>query len=74
MATLKQRLTKRGTESPKDLAQRLSDATHELAAAAATPFHARILNDDLDTAYEQVHELLRPQMLACRRRYYVPTE
>ena len=64
---LASRLEGRNTETPASLKQRIIDAKGELEAAEATPFHARIVNDDLEDAYAQLKELLRPQLLECRQ-------
>ncbi|MDR9417759.1 guanylate kinase [Gracilimonas sp.] len=51
---LKQRLTNRGTEDNETLALRLQRAKEELTYA--DQFDQVIINDDLDTAYEEVRE------------------
>jgi guanylate kinase len=67
LETLERRLAGRGTESAESLALRLKNARAELAAAAEFDFV--VVNDELDTAYEQ----LRTVWLACHLRpQYLP--
>lgn len=56
IAVLKQRLQARGTESEETLALRLERATEELEYA--DQFDHVIINDELDTAYAQVKEVV----------------
>jgi len=51
---LKQRLTNRGTEDEETLALRLERAKEELTYA--DQFDQIVINDDLDTAYEEVKQ------------------
>lgn len=53
---LRHRLETRGTESPEVIDERIRRAAYELAQAVH--FDARVVNDDLDTAVVQTHELI----------------
>ena len=59
------RLTKRGTESEKDLKQRLDDAIHELKEIEK--FDYLIINDDMDHAYEQLKTVYAAERLRVSR-------
>jgi guanylate kinase len=59
------RLTNRGTESEKDLKQRLNDAIHELKEIEK--FDYLIINDDMAHAYEQLKTVYAAEKLrVCR--------
>lgn len=60
---LKRRLQKRGTESEEMLQSRLERARRELDFADR--FDTIVINDDLETAYAEIHELVREYMGAC---------
>lgn len=59
--TLKQRLTGRGTETQEVILSRLSRAVEE--ARGIELYDYLIINDDLDTAVEQMHALIQSQHL-----------
>lgn len=54
---LKRRLTKRGTESPEVIENRLSRAVEE--AEGIEDYDYFVINDDLDTCVEHVHRIVR---------------
>jgi guanylate kinase len=56
IAVLKERLEKRGTESPETLAERVGKAAYELSFADR--FDHIIINDDLEKASEQLIRLV----------------
>lgn len=60
LEVLKQRLTDRGTEDDETLNLRLDRAREELTYA--DQFDQIIINDDLDTAYEEVKEAVSQYM------------
>lgn len=53
---LKKRLTKRKTESPEVIEERLSWAAKEIEAG--THYQHHIVNDDLDKAYQQLRQIV----------------
>ena len=57
--TLKQRLTGRGTETQEVILSRLARAVEE--ARGIELYDYLIINDDLDTAVEQMHALIQSQ-------------
>jgi len=60
MPLLEQRLRGRGTESEKDILKRLSAAQRELEyGTAAGNFDRIIVNDDLESAFDELSETLR---------------
>jgi len=60
LQVLKQRLKKRGTERPKDLALRFNTARQELAQAKYYDYV--IVNDDLKKAYRKLEKWISGQM------------
>ncbi|MBY4797961.1 guanylate kinase [Collinsella sp. AGMB00827] len=56
LEVLRERLSGRGTEAAPELEQRLSDAKHELELACH--YDARIVNDDLSRATDELVELI----------------
>ena len=56
---LLRRLTGRGTEAGEEVARRLTNARRELAAAGE--FDYVVVNDDLESAVEQVREIVRAE-------------
>lgn len=64
---LRTRLLSRGTESEASLNKRLTNAKGEIDAGAKIDFDARILNDDLDVAYEQFRKEVLPVIEQCRK-------
>jgi guanylate kinase len=56
---LLRRLTGRGTEGGEEVARRLRNARRELAAASE--FDYVVVNDDLESAVEQVREIVRAE-------------
>lgn len=72
---LERRLRTRGTDSEAAIVKRMLDARVELDVASRTKFDGRIKNEDKDSAYLQLRELLRPQVELCqdlRRRRGLP--
>jgi guanylate kinase len=57
LADLKERLEKRGTESPQEISRRLEKAGHELSFARL--FDVVVINDDLDTACAEALEFVQ---------------
>ncbi len=57
LEVLRKRLENRGTETAESLKTRLSKAEYELSLA--TGFDAQVVNDNLDTAVQQVKEVLK---------------
>jgi len=57
MEILKERLVERGTESTKDIEERLQRAQKEMQEALM--FDATILNDDLEEAYREVRDFVK---------------
>jgi guanylate kinase len=55
---LEQRLRRRGTESEESLQRRLEGARNELALAPL--YEHRVINDDLETALDQLRGILKP--------------
>ena len=55
LATLRERLAERASDSPEQVERRLAAAQEELAAAPE--FHKRIVNDDLERALGELTEL-----------------
>ena len=56
IATLRERLERRGTDSPEEIAKRIAKAEFELAQAPG--FDHRVVNDVLSEAVSQVHQLI----------------
>lgn len=56
LEALRERLIKRGTETPETLEERVQKASHELSFA--TYFDRIIINDDLDTAAGELIEVV----------------
>ena len=54
---LRNRLEKRGTDTPEDIQNRLDKATHEMSFASQ--FDAMIMNDDFDKAKSDTVKLIR---------------
>jgi len=67
IATLRERLEKRGTETPESLKKRLGNAQGEIDGATALSWDAWIVNDDLDKAYGRFRGVLKPLIEECRR-------
>lgn len=63
---LERRLRARGTETEASVQKRMLDARVELDVSSRTRFDGRIRNEDRDTAYLQLRELLRPQIKLCQ--------
>ncbi len=61
LAALQKRLESRATDSPEVIQVRISNAAQELKSAPL--FDHRIVNDDLDDAYRQLHQLVEPLIL-----------
>lgn len=60
MEELERRLRKRATESEEDIHKRLSTASKELESA---PFYEhKVINDELDTAIDQVLSIIRKEI------------
>lgn len=57
---LERRLRGRGTEDEAAVAKRLAAAKGEIAGAAELPWDAYIINDDLESAYAKLEEVLAP--------------
>lgn len=57
LATLKDRLTQRGTESEDSLAERLAKAEEELSHK--DKFHQIVINDDLEKAVAQATQIIK---------------
>ncbi len=55
LETLRERLARRASDSPEQVERRLAAAREELAAASE--FHERIVNDDLERALGELTEL-----------------
>jgi guanylate kinase len=55
---LEERLRRRGTESEEALQRRLEGARNELALASL--YEHRVINDDLETALDQLRGILKP--------------
>jgi guanylate kinase len=53
---IRQRLEKRGTETPKTLEERITKAAHELTFASK--FNCIIINDDIDVAARELTEVV----------------
>ncbi|CAM2058186.1 guanylate kinase [Desulfovibrionales bacterium] len=77
IATLKARLTDRGTDDPKTIARRLADATIELREARL--FDTWVVNNSLETAYaelkavytaETLRPIYRPSLLTGLQEYW----
>lgn len=60
LAALEERLTARGTETAESIATRLANAELEMEAAGAIGFDHTIVNDDLEKAYEELRDAVRP--------------
>ncbi len=63
--TLKQRLSKRGTENPEDLQKRLEDAKKELSYI--TKFEYIIVNVDLNESIDQLCSIIVAEQLRVKR-------
>ena len=63
--TLKKRLTGRGTETEEVIASRLSRAVEE--AQGIENYDYLIINDDLDTAIEQMHGMIQSERFKVAR-------
>jgi guanylate kinase len=59
LSALRERLSGRGTETPEAVAARLDASTTEIEYAR-TPdaYHAVVVNDDLDSAYEKLKKCI----------------
>lgn len=69
---LKNRLTKRNTESPSDLDKRLRWAHEELKQAVHYNYH--IVNNDLDQAYDELRSVYIAEKIKKRSIYNQPKE
>jgi guanylate kinase len=63
---LKQRLIRRGTDSPEELAIRLRNAPDELKQYSA--FDYVIINDELDRAVGQLASIIYAERARCMRQ------
>ena len=54
---LRERLTARGTETREELEKRMAQASSEIAQSDF--YRYRIINDDLDVAYEELVAVMR---------------
>lgn len=66
--TLRERILKRSTREPADLATRLKNATKEIDAAH--DYDYLVVNDDLDTAVSQIRAIIDAER--CRRERHEP--
>jgi len=60
LASLRERLQGRGTDSPEAIARRLEVAEEELAAR--DEFHHQVVNDDLEDALDQLEAIVRGKL------------
>ena len=60
---LRRRLESRGTESQDKIELRVQNAATELAASKEIHFDDRIVNDDLDKAYEKFKQAIAPELI-----------
>ena len=58
--TLRERLAERGTDTESQIADRLATAREELAAR--DEFATTVVNDDLDTAVDELERIVRQQL------------
>lgn len=56
LEVLRERLVARGTETPEGLAERMERASFEMGFRDR--FDACVVNDDLETAYRRIHDLV----------------
>lgn len=63
LATLRQRLEGRGTDSPEAIARRLEVAEEELAAR--DEFHHVVVNDELERALDELEAIVRGKLSEC---------
>ena len=64
---LERRLRARGTETEETLATRIRNASREMEEAAKLPFTIRIINDDVELAYQQLKLAVEPLLMARRK-------
>lgn len=62
---LERRLRGRGTETEEKINKRLKGAIHEIEHAKDLPWDAYIINDNVETAYKKLREILKPSRDEC---------
>lgn len=59
LSALRERLSGRGTETPEAVTARLNASTNEIEyARTPNAYHAVVVNDDLDSAYEKLKKCI----------------
>ena len=63
---LESRLRGRGSETEEKITVRLNNAQSEIATSRTLPFHHRIVNDNMEQAYEEFAAIMNKHRMKCK--------